>query len=400
MDRCRFLAGFLVVLLSLIVSPAFAAAPEGDAFFPIMPYNHVPSDPAVLKKMAECGLTVAGFAYAKDLDAIHAAGMKAIVNDPRAGGYDWMNVDAAKARENVTSLVKEINDHPAVFGYYLRDEPSAAMFPGLEKVAGVIRELAPGKWPYINLFPNYAEPWQMAAKDYAEYLDKFIATCKPTTLSYDHYALPIGGGIGGEYYHNLEQMRAAALKAKVPFWNIVLATAHFGHREVTHADFRFQAYTTLAYGGRGLAYFTYFAPSVGNYRMAPIDQFGEPTQTWYFMQNVNRQVLKLAPTINKLTSDDVYHFGNLPLGTHAPTDKSLLKAVNGDFMAGDFTHADGSRWVMIVNRDVNKPMPCLPTFRTAPRHVQLLSPYTGQLTPFEGEQVWLAPGAACLLKLD
>jgi hypothetical protein len=71
-----------------------------------------------------------------------------------------MNVDAAKARENVTALVKEVNDHPAVFGYYLRDEPSAAMFPGLEKVAGVIRELAPGKWPYINLFPNYAEPWR------------------------------------------------------------------------------------------------------------------------------------------------------------------------------------------------------------------------------------------------
>jgi hypothetical protein len=41
-------------------SAAVAAAPEGDAFFPIMPYNHVPSDPAVLKKMADCGITVAG----------------------------------------------------------------------------------------------------------------------------------------------------------------------------------------------------------------------------------------------------------------------------------------------------------------------------------------------------
>jgi len=31
------------------------------------------------------------------------------------------------------------------------------MFAGLEAVASVVRELAPGKWPYINLFPNYAE---------------------------------------------------------------------------------------------------------------------------------------------------------------------------------------------------------------------------------------------------
>src|SRR4051794_22968054 len=98
------LAAFLVLFLVINHSAAVAAAPApaDESFFPIMPYNHVPSDPAVLKQMADCGLTVAGFAYAKDLDAIHAAGMKAIINDPRAGGYDWTNVDAAKARENVT----------------------------------------------------------------------------------------------------------------------------------------------------------------------------------------------------------------------------------------------------------------------------------------------------------
>src|SRR4030095_7660078 len=98
--------------------------------------------------------------------------------------------------------------------------------------------------------------------------------------------------------------------------------------------------------------------------------------------------------------DDVYHFGTLPPGTHAPTEKSLISNIGGDFMAGDFIHADGSRWVLIVNRDVRNPAPCLPQYRTSPKRVQLLSPYTGQLTPFEGEQVWLAPGAGALLKLD
>ncbi|MDQ3439207.1 MAG: hypothetical protein M3478_02515, partial [Planctomycetota bacterium] len=245
-----------VALLALLASHSLAAAPKGDeTFFPIMAWNHTPSDPGVLKKMAECGLTVCGFAAAKDLDAIHAAGMKAIVHDPRVGGHDWQNVDEKKARENVASLVKEVNAHPAVFGYYLRDEPPATYFAGLEKVASVVRELAPGKWPYINLFPNYATPGQLASKDYAEYLEKFVATCKPPILSYDHYALPEGGGLGGNYFRNLEQMRDAAKKANLPFWNIVLATAHFGFREVTHADFRFQAYTTLAYGGRGISYF-------------------------------------------------------------------------------------------------------------------------------------------------
>src|SRR5688500_7678321 len=95
----------VVALLALLPALSSAATKEEDSFFPIMAWNHTPSDLTVLKKMAECGLTVAGFAYAKDLDAIHAVGMKAIVHDARVGGYDWQNVDEKKARENVAALV-------------------------------------------------------------------------------------------------------------------------------------------------------------------------------------------------------------------------------------------------------------------------------------------------------
>ncbi len=176
-------AWFLLVALG---SVAFAG--DDAAFFPVMAWNSVPGDPAVLKKMHDCGLTVAGFVAPKDLDAVQAAGMKAIVSDPRVGGYDWTNVDAAVARKNVESLVAEVGNHPAVFGYYLRDEPPASYFDGLEKVASVVREKAAGKWPYINLFPNYATGDQLETKDYPAYLEKFVAMCHPPIMSYDHYA--------------------------------------------------------------------------------------------------------------------------------------------------------------------------------------------------------------------
>jgi hypothetical protein len=389
--------------IAFIVTVLFGStrlhAAETEAFFPIMAWNHAPADPAVLKRMHDCGLTVAGFVTPKNLDLVHAAGMKAIVGDPRVGGYDWNNVDAEVARKNVKSLVDEVNQHPAVFGYYLRDEPPAALFPGLEKVASVVRELAPGKWPYINLFPNYATPDQLGAADYPDYLAKFVAACKPTTMSYDNYSLLDNGALRDGYWSNLEQMRAAAKKANVPFWNIVLSCAHFSYREPTAADLKFEAYTTLAYGGRGISYFTYFCPQVGNYRAAPIDQFGNETPTWGYMQNVNLQIQKLAPTLLKLTSNDVYHFGKPPEGCHLPGEQNLLSGIDGDAMAGDFTHEDGSRWVMIVNRDVTKSFPCIPSYRRAVRKVEMLSPYNGTLMPFEGEQIWLAPGAGVLLKL-
>jgi hypothetical protein len=369
-------------------------------FFPIMAWNHAPNDPVVLKKMRDCGLTVAGFVTPATLDACQAAGLKAIVTDRRCSSYDWTTVDEDIARSNITSLVKEVGKHPAVYGYYLRDEPPASYFPGLAKVANAIHDLAPGKWAYINLFPNYANAAQLAAPDYATYLKQFVATCKPTTLSYDHYALMDDGSLRGGYWQNLEQMRAVAVENKLPFWNIVLSVGHFNYREPTAADLRFEVYSTLAYGGRGIAYFCYFAPPVGNYRGAPIDQFGNETQSWQWMQNVNLQVAKLAPTLLQLTSDDVYHFGEVPPDCHAPDEKSLVKDAAKDFMCGDFTHSDGSRYVLLVNKNLKKSRICSPQFRKAPKSVQKVSPYTGQFVPFDGEQVWVAPGQGTLLKVE
>jgi hypothetical protein len=364
-----------------------------------MAWNSPPNDPAVLKRMRDCGLTVAGFVPPAALDNCRAAGLKAIVSDARVSDYDWKNVDPAAARRRVTELIGQVRHHPAVYGYYLRDEPSADFFPGLATVAGVVKELHPGAWPYVNLFPTYAEPWQLATPTYEAYLEKFVEVCKPPVLSYDHYALLEGGGMRGDYFANLEAVRRVAVKHDLPFWNILQSTASMNYREVSAADLRFQVYTSLAYGARGIAYFTYFAPQVGSYRMAPVDQFGHETDTWRWMQNVNLQIEKLGPTLLKLKSDRVYHFGAVPAGCTGPDDKSLVKAIGGSMLVGDFTHADGTRYVLVVNKDLARSIPGWPQFRTPPAKVELVSPYTGAAVPFEGEQVWLAPGQGALLKL-
>lgn len=392
----------VLVIGCLLLQPLSAPALLADTnFFPIMAWNWAPNDPVVLNKMHEGGLTVAGFVAPGTLDACEAAGLKAIVSDARTSGYDWAGVDEANVRTNVASLVAAVGQHPALYGYYLRDEPPASLFPGLAKVAAVVRELSPGKWPYINLFPDYATNDQLGTAGYAEYLERFIATCHPSIVSYDNYSLMDDGSVRENYWSNLEAVRAACRRHGVGFWNIVLSVAHFSYREVKAADFRFQAYTTLAYGGRGLSYFTYFAPQTGNYRMAPVDQFGNVTPTWYFMQNVNLQIQKLAPTLLQLASDDVYHIGNVPAGCKAPPTNSLISGIGGDnFLVGELTHRDGSRYVLVVNKDLAKSRPCWPQFRKAPRRLQHVSPYTGALGAFEGEDVWLAPGQGALLKVE
>jgi hypothetical protein len=285
-----------------------------------------------------------------------------------------------------------------VFGYYIRDEPKTAYFSGLAKVAGIVKVLHPGAWPYINLFPIYCPPPALGAPTYDEYVEQFIQICRPTILSYDNYSLMADNTLRPQYFANLEAMRRAAVKHNLPFWNIVLASAHFNYREVTQADFSFQAYTSLAYGARGLAYFKYFTPAVGNYRNGPIDQFGNETPTWYAMQHVNLQIAKLADTLLKLRSDQVYHFGEIPEGCAGPDDQSLIKAIRGPMLVGDFTHEDGSRYVMIVNKNLTASVIPQPEFRGPVATLYFVSPYNGALGEFTGEQIWLGPGQGVLLK--
>lgn len=395
----RFLRGSVA---SVFLSFAVASSAQVNAtnFFPIMAWNSPPADVNVLQKMAECGLNVAGFVPPSSLDLCHSVGLMAIVSDTRCAGYDWTRVDDRVARSNITSLVAQVGKHPALYGFYLRDEPPPSYLNGLAHVAALIREAAPGKWPYINLFPNYADNNQLEGFSYEQYLQMFISSCRPTFISYDHYALMDDGSLRNGYWQNLEQVHAASRSSGIPFCPILLSVGHFSYRVPTAADLQFEVYSALAYGARGIAYFTYFTPATGNYRSGPVDQFGNTTPTWSHMQNVNLQVQKLAPTLLQLTCLDTHHFTNVPEGCHGPTSNSLVTGCDGgDFVCGEFIHRDRSRYVLLANKDVTKSATCTPHFSRQPRHVQKVSPYSGALEEFSGENVWVQPGQGVLLKL-
>ena len=398
MRSCRWIhcLCFTIFLLPFFAARVFAA----ESFFPIMPWDNAPNDSAVLRELRECGFTLAGFVAPKTLDACRAAGLKAIVNDPRATSLDWKNFDEAAAWTNLANLVAEIGNHPAVFGYYLRDEPSADMFYGLGRASALLREFAPSKWPYINLFPNYASHEQLGTSSYTNHLDQYVEICRPPIISYDHYALMNDGSLRDGYWLNLEQIRALALRHDLPFWNIVLSTAHYSYRVPTDADFRFQIYSTLAYGGKGINYFVYFA-STWNPQTSALDSNGKRTAVWYRMQTVNRQVHTLAPTLLALRSDAVYHFGQPPTGCQGPPATALVTSVNNtNFVVGDFTHRNGTRYAMIVNKDLTYSHVCNPQFRAPPRRVRLVSAQTGALVPFKNELTWVAAGGGALLKFE
>jgi len=392
----------LLVLMLSIVSSVIAEemsmiSPEE---FAILPWGGTPPDPEMLTGIRECGFNLAGFVSPDGLDQVREAGLKCLVRDPSVHvGNEEAKLDRAEIDKRVEALVKRVGEHPAVYGYYLRDEPGAEQFPGLAAWADSFRKADPDALAYINLFPNYASPAQMNTATYDDYLETYIKRVDPKFISYDHYALMDDGTLRGGYFQNLEAMRAAALRHDLPFWNIVLSNSHFHYAEPSEAGFRFQLYTTLAYGARGISYFTYFSPHSGNYRLAPIDQFGHKTPTWEMLRNVNLQLLQLAPTYVQLKSVNVFHHPNLPEGCRGIDTSKYLESVNGDdLLVGEFEGPEGQPFVMVVNKSLHISTSFAIKFKD-PGQVQKVSQYTGKIHNLGREEDWLAAGQGMLLCL-
>ncbi|HWQ92245.1 MAG TPA: hypothetical protein VN673_11280 [Clostridia bacterium] len=392
------------VVLSLVLLATAAGAGERDKdFFPLMAWDDV-EDEATIRKMAECGVNSIAFVPPRLLDACKKHHVKAIIFDERVTPNWDQPFDSKRANAVLPELIKKYNRHPAVYGYHLKDEPDGNQLFELGKSTELVRKLAPGKWPYINLPPGMGDWYD------TNYLQLFVGTCKPPVISYDNYAIGEAVDFSYGFWANIWDVRSAALRNNLPFHTIILTAAHFNYRVPSAADLRLQMYGPLAYGAKGLAFYKFRsrplavlgAPDLGNFRLAPLDEFGEKTETWESLRNVNRQVKNLAPVLLKLRSDDVYHVGEIPERNHGIRETSLISGLEAgeQFIIGEFTHEDGSRWVMIVNKHLKSSTFCRPTFRETPKSLQYLSPVTGKLDKFPNPWYALAPGQGVLLKLN
>jgi hypothetical protein len=378
--------------------------------FAVMSWGPTTPDPQQLLWMKEAGINIAGFARVEDLEAFEEAKLKVFVRDRRVGGYDFDHpLDEAEVRRNIQALAEEVADSPAVIGFVLIDEPHAAKMPQLGVVARIIQEYMPGMWPYVNLFPVRVSPDRMGADSYPDYVRMLVDVINQPFLSYDNYSL-VKGEMLDYFFTNLEVVRRISVETGVPLWNCVLSVPHFNYMENTDATYHLQAYATMAHGGRGIQYFSYFSWSNGNYRLGPIDQFGNKTASWDMIRRVNNEMHALAPTLKTLKSTGVYHYPLVPEECRPLSESRLVESVEmtqryvvpplqGRFLIGEFEDDQGRPYLMLVNKDLNE------SFRyqiklKEPGTLIHISPYSGEEEPFGREMDWVAPGSGHLFRIE
>jgi hypothetical protein len=140
----------------------------------------------------------------------------------------------------------------------------------------------------------------------------------------------------------------------VPFWAFALTIAHPGYRRPSESDLRWQHYSNLAYGAKGLWYFTYWAPTgwPGWDPRAIVDgREGAPTDLYEAVKALNHAVLGMGDLLLRLRSVEVVHT-RPPAGQRAfePGRWWIAGVQAEDALVGFFEDPDGVPHALIVNK--------------------------------------------------
>ena len=328
--------------------------------FPIMTWFGIRAehfDIEHFQDLADAGFTI-NFSHVFDvetnkkaLDLAAQVGVKLLIGDARINPNS--PVDEA-ALTLIDQVVADYKDHPALFGYHVRDEPSAEIFNNMAAIRNRIIAQDPYHLVYGNLYPAGVDPERLGTPTYEEHVDKFMQIFQPRILSYDHYPFT-NLGFRPHYYENMATIRAAASKYNVPFWAFTMSCAiNPRYPEPKESWIRMQAYTDLAYGARGIQYFTYGLPesSTERFTIAILDENGDKTHIYDFAKRINAEIHNLAPTLKQLKTVDVYHAEPLPKGTQGLPEDFFIRELDGiPVLVGYFHDPKNKNYIMLVSRD-------------------------------------------------
>jgi len=384
-------------------------------FFPIFPWDPqrgwdgTTRHTQGLEAIAACNFTVAGFVEPDDLPACEALGLSALLYDPafcQGAQPDWASLSQDEADDVIRGWMAHGGDSPAVYGFFIYDEPGANDFPALARAVDAVRRLAPGKLAYINLFPNYAtaggDDSQLQTDTFEEYVERFVREVHPQVISWDNYMPQYSGDMRDVtmatlYYTNLLQVRDVAQRHGLPYWHIV-SSSRINERSAvpTPASLAFKGWTSLAAGCSSVAWFCYYDHGM---RWSPVDDHERRNLTWYWLAEVNRQLALTGPILRGMRSTGLYLTAEGLTAPMPAPPEPLASAVMADqpLMLGTFKDAKGVCHAVVVNLSLERTAVATLDYPVAVEELSLTG--AGWLTREPEEPLYLPPGQGAVLRV-
>lgn len=306
----------------------------------------------------------------------------------------------------------------AFAGIAVKDEPSAQDFDAMANVNSALKDTTEGKILYTNMFPSYVESYRLYLDDpkgdawaqYVQYVTEFVEKVQPDVLAYDYYAFmkgnatldnPLGTNnpeeiVLGEnnlrdYIKSLSLFRKISQAKNIPYW---VSVASFNHRygtQFTNKQTEWTVNTSLAYGAKGIQYYTYWSGIDGSKienwdkpsKAGMVTVNGTPHDTYYQVQKINENIKLVDEVLMKSTSKGVIQFGKQVL--RLVKDDTLYSygylnnISGGDTFVGCFDN-NGKTVYYIVNNSINSGRK---TFKA-----DFLKKVNVKLTNLDGERIY------------
>ena len=274
-----------------------------------------------IRDIAECGINF--MVCVPDdramLDLFQKYGIGAVVTGILPGWWGSDGRNAGKLREinpmeKYLAAAQEFQDHPAIWGIDIGDEPSARDFPYYGEIFQCVQEKFPNQFPYINLYPMYASVSendatqtvnQLGTPTYLEHIEKYCENVPSDYICYDYYLYHAGVE---RHYENLRIVSNACHRTGRSLWIVLQVNSWDKDKWISLNQLRFQANSSLAFGAENIIWACY---SRAWWHNQVLTDEGEKTQQYDKLKQVNAEIHALADEYMRYRNVSTHFLGFL-----------------------------------------------------------------------------------------
>ena len=280
-------------------------------------------------------------------------------------------------KEEVKAKMEEMLQLPGFGGVYYRDEPTSNLFPMLDQAVDVLYEVREelGETDLncmINAFPGVGWSQLSAGTDPEMNWTKYnTPICEKGIdyLSWDAYPFTnVPGEVQATWLNTLGTLNDFGDRYNLPLVGNIQCGGgptmfSSSHRVVNEAEMHWNVGTMLAYGFKGLVYYTLVTPPEAALKGEEVvnddsllNKYGSKTPFWHYAKNINTQIQAMAPVLLNAAQEGVMLDNNDSPNVYTGNDilesYRCFKGWSGDSaLIGCFDY-EGTVALVVVNNSI------------------------------------------------
>ncbi len=295
------------------------------------------------------------------LDRAEELGIKLIANYEELSYGDYIKLGEEGYIARVKPLIDALGSHPALYGFYVGDEPGTR--ENYEACAAVLRihkTLAPHLTPFLNYTGNMVSHTEkeFGGRDLKGWLKYVKDTTGTDEICFDQYDQTINDGGGKDnFFGCVKDMVEAGKAAESNVWGCLLSSGGHVYKAPTEVDIKWQIHMAATLGLRGVLWFRFYDRdfAIDSYG-SPVDEFGNKTEAYYGMLRAQRRFTNhYGDIIMTLDHEKTYSVkldrGIFPV--FKPGDHDLIENITADdeTIVSFFKGKDGYEYVCFCNSE-------------------------------------------------